>query len=40
MTTVLDGLAVGEIEVVADDFARRAKGIVVRSPTTLSLSKA
>ena len=37
MTTVLDGLAAGEIEVVADDFARRAKASLAGPPTTLSL---
>ncbi|MER6443160.1 SDR family oxidoreductase [Streptomyces sp. NPDC001185] len=37
VTTVLDGLAAGEIEVVADDFARRAKASLSGPPTTLSL---
>lgn len=37
VSIVLDGLAAGEIEVVADDFARRAKAALSGPPTTLSL---
>jgi NAD(P)-dependent dehydrogenase (short-subunit alcohol dehydrogenase family) len=37
VSAVLDGLTAGEIEVVADDFARRAKQALSGPPSTLSL---
>jgi hypothetical protein len=37
VTTVLDALAAGETEVIADESARRVKASLPGPPTTLSL---